>query len=38
MSLTIFLTHATDIDTRPKNHREQEEDRDQHHERIEYLL
>ena len=36
---TLFaLAHATDVEPRPKNHREQDEDRDQDHERVPYLL
>jgi len=34
----FFLTHATDIESGSKYHREQDKDRDQYHERIEYLL
>ena len=30
--LTVFLTHAADVEACSKDHREQEEDRDQHDE------
>ena len=34
----VALAHATNIETRPKNHCEQDENRDQDHERVPYLL
>ena len=36
--LAIAFTYPSDVETGSKNHREQEEDRDQDHERVPYLL
>ena len=37
--LTLFaLTHTTDVESRSKNHREQDKDGDKDHERVPYLL